>query len=109
MRQRQGGSLSRGFSRLHFFAFLFFWITRTLDARVGGLSIMLDPAGYGEQRDTVSAFLFCWPDGDMTQPAIKLPKIDGGSMQGCHVCVSFASARNYSICMFVFLSRVSQF
>eukprot|EP00667_Euglena_gracilis_P001722 EG_transcript_1721 len=35
--------------------------------------------GYGEQRDTVSAFLFCWPDGDMTQPAIKLPKIDGGS------------------------------
>jgi len=36
--------------------------------------------GYGDQRDAISAFLFCWPDGDLTAPALKLPKVGGGGM-----------------------------
>ena len=31
--------------------------------------------GLGEDRDSLAAFLFSWPDGDTTQPAVKLPKV----------------------------------
>ena len=30
--------------------------------------------GLGEDRDSLAAFLFTWPDGDTSKPAIKLPK-----------------------------------
>uniref|UniRef100_A0A7S1J6J5 TLDc domain-containing protein n=1 Tax=Eutreptiella gymnastica TaxID=73025 RepID=A0A7S1J6J5_9EUGL len=36
--------------------------------------------GYGDQRDAISAFLFTWPDGNLSQPGMKLPKIGGGAM-----------------------------
>lgn len=36
--------------------------------------------GLGEDRDSIAAFLFTWPDGDTSKPAIKLPKIGGPSM-----------------------------
>lgn len=32
---------------------------------------------YGESRGSKAAFLFTWPDGDTTKPAIKLRKIGG--------------------------------
>ena len=32
-------------------------------------------AGLGEDRDSLAAFLFTWPDGDTSQAAIKLPKV----------------------------------
>lgn len=31
--------------------------------------------GIGEDRDAIAAFLFTWPDGDVSKPAIKLPKV----------------------------------
>ena len=31
--------------------------------------------GLGEDRDSIAAFLFCWPDGNTAQPATKLPKV----------------------------------
>ena len=36
--------------------------------------------GYGDQRDAISAFLFTWLDGDLSEAALKLPKIGGGAM-----------------------------
>lgn len=36
--------------------------------------------GLGEDRDSIAAFLFTWPDGDTSSPAIKLPKTGGASM-----------------------------
>uniref|UniRef100_A0A061R4X3 TLDc domain-containing protein n=1 Tax=Tetraselmis sp. GSL018 TaxID=582737 RepID=A0A061R4X3_9CHLO len=36
--------------------------------------------GLGEDRDSVAAFLFTWPDGDVTRPATKLPKAGGPSI-----------------------------
>ncbi|CAG9467377.1 unnamed protein product [Pedinophyceae sp. YPF-701] len=36
--------------------------------------------GLGEDRDAIAAFLFTWPDGDTSKPAIKLPKVGGPSM-----------------------------
>ena len=31
--------------------------------------------GLGEDRDSIAAFLFTWPDGDTSKKAIKLPKV----------------------------------
>lgn len=36
--------------------------------------------GYGDWRDAISAFLFCWPDGDVARPALKMPKCGGSGM-----------------------------
>eukprot|EP00741_Cyanophora_paradoxa_P014932 tig00020830_g14406.t1 len=36
--------------------------------------------GYGESRGSIAAFLFTWPDGDTSKPAIKLRKVGGASM-----------------------------
>mmetsp|Transcript_16447 Transcript_16447/g.41743 ORF Transcript_16447/g.41743 Transcript_16447/m.41743 type:complete len:308 (-) Transcript_16447:34-957(-) len=36
--------------------------------------------GLGEDRDSIAAFLFTWPDGDTSKPAVKLPKTGGASM-----------------------------
>ena len=36
-------------------------------------------AGYGEYRGSIAAFLFSWPDGDVSAPVIKLQKV-GGSL-----------------------------
>ncbi len=30
--------------------------------------------GLGEDRNSLAAFLFTWPDGNTSKPAIKLPK-----------------------------------
>ncbi len=43
------------------------------------------PAGWislGEDRASNGAFLFTWPEGDITQPGIKLPKIGGPNLAG---------------------------
>ena len=40
-------------------------------------------AGYGEYRGSIAAFLFTWPDGDTSKPAVKLQKIGGASMACC--------------------------
>lgn len=42
-----------------------------------------NPEGWislGEDRASNGAFLFTWPDGDTTKPAIKLPKIGGPNL-----------------------------
>lgn len=36
--------------------------------------------GLGEERDSIAAFLFSWPDGDITKRPIKLPKVGGPSL-----------------------------
>eukprot|EP00884_Botryococcus_braunii_P005326 jgi/Botrbrau1/14795/Bobra.105_1s0008.2 len=36
--------------------------------------------GLGDERNAISAFLFTWPDGDTSKPAIKLPKVGGGAL-----------------------------
>ncbi|EKX41330.1 hypothetical protein GUITHDRAFT_164398 [Guillardia theta CCMP2712] len=36
--------------------------------------------GYGEYRGSIAAFLFCWPDGDTSRPAIKLRKVGGAGL-----------------------------
>lgn len=36
--------------------------------------------GYGDWRDAISAFLFCWPDGNTEEAGIKLPKCGGSGM-----------------------------
>lgn len=36
--------------------------------------------GYGDWRDAISAFLFCWLDGDTSVPAMKMPKTGGSGM-----------------------------
>jgi hypothetical protein len=38
---------------------------------------VLHPAttGYGNNKSTFGAFLFTWPDGDMSQRPHKLPKV----------------------------------
>ncbi|GAB4820421.1 hypothetical protein N2152v2_007467 [Parachlorella kessleri] len=33
--------------------------------------------GIGEDRDALAAFLFTWPDGNTSKPAVKLPKVGG--------------------------------
>eukprot|EP00177_Eucheuma_denticulatum_P007257 GFKZ01013207.1.p1 GENE.GFKZ01013207.1~~GFKZ01013207.1.p1 ORF type:complete len:301 (+),score=38.75 GFKZ01013207.1:414-1316(+) len=33
--------------------------------------------GYGESRGSKAAFLFCWPDGDVQKPAMKMRKVGG--------------------------------
>jgi hypothetical protein len=37
-------------------------------------------AGYGENRGSIAAFLFTWPDGDTSQPVVKLQKIGGAGL-----------------------------
>ena len=37
-------------------------------------------AGYGENRGSIAAFLFTWPDGDTSQPVIKLQKVGGAGL-----------------------------
>jgi len=37
-------------------------------------------AGYGEYRGSIAAFLFSWPDGDVSAPAIKLQKVGGAGL-----------------------------
>lgn len=37
-------------------------------------------AGYGENRGSIAAFLFTWPDGDTTKPVVKLQKIGGAGL-----------------------------
>mmetsp|Transcript_18872 Transcript_18872/g.38391 ORF Transcript_18872/g.38391 Transcript_18872/m.38391 type:complete len:153 (+) Transcript_18872:1020-1478(+) len=37
-------------------------------------------AGYGEYRGSIAAFLFTWPDGDTSKPAIKLQKVGGAGL-----------------------------
>lgn len=36
--------------------------------------------GYGESRGSKAAFLFTWPDGDVSKPAIKLRKVGGAAL-----------------------------
>uniref|UniRef100_A0A7S2ZTI4 TLDc domain-containing protein n=1 Tax=Rhodosorus marinus TaxID=101924 RepID=A0A7S2ZTI4_9RHOD len=36
--------------------------------------------GYGESRGSLASFLFTWPGGDTSKPAIKLRKVGGKSM-----------------------------
>lgn len=36
--------------------------------------------GLGEDRNSLAAFLFTWPDGDTRKPAIKLPKVGGAGL-----------------------------
>lgn len=36
--------------------------------------------GLGEYRGSLAAFLFTWPDGDTSKPAIKLRKVGGSSL-----------------------------
>lgn len=36
--------------------------------------------GYGESRGSKAAFLFTWPDGDTTKPAMKMRKVGGTSL-----------------------------
>jgi len=36
--------------------------------------------GYGDWRDAISAFLFVWPDGDMSVPPQKMAKCGGSGM-----------------------------
>jgi len=37
-------------------------------------------AGYGEYRGSIAAFLFTWPDGDVSAPVIKLQKVGGAGL-----------------------------
>ena len=37
-------------------------------------------AGYGEYRGSIAAFLFSWPDGDVSAPVIKLQKVGGSHL-----------------------------
>jgi len=51
--------------------------------RVGALCGGYAPkgyAGYGEYRGSIAAFLFSWPDGDTSAPAVKLQKIGGAGL-----------------------------
>ncbi|KAK9833144.1 hypothetical protein WJX74_008552 [Apatococcus lobatus] len=36
--------------------------------------------GLGEDRDSLAAFLFTWPDGNTSKAALKLPKVGGAAM-----------------------------
>ena len=36
--------------------------------------------GYGDWRDAISAFIFTWPSGDTSVPALKMPKTGGSGM-----------------------------
>ncbi|CDF39345.1 unnamed protein product [Chondrus crispus] len=36
--------------------------------------------GYGESRGSKAAFLFTWPDGDTSKPAVKLRKVGGAAL-----------------------------
>lgn len=36
--------------------------------------------GFGEYRGSLAAFLYTWPDGDISKPAIKLRKVGGSSL-----------------------------
>lgn len=36
--------------------------------------------GYGESRGSKAAFLFSWPDGDVTRPAMKMRKVGGAAL-----------------------------
>lgn len=36
--------------------------------------------GLGEDRNSLAAFLFTWPDGNTSKPAIKLPKVGGAGL-----------------------------
>jgi len=37
-------------------------------------------AGYGENRGSIAAFLFTWPDGDTSKSVVKLQKIGGAGL-----------------------------
>ena len=37
-------------------------------------------AGYGENRGSIAAFLFTWPDGDTSKAVVKLQKIGGAGL-----------------------------
>lgn len=36
--------------------------------------------GYGESRGSKAAFMFTWPDGDLTKPALKMRKVGGNAL-----------------------------
>lgn len=36
--------------------------------------------GYGESRGSKAAFLFSWPDGDTSKPAMKMRKVGGAAL-----------------------------
>lgn len=36
--------------------------------------------GYGESRGSKAAFLFSWPDGDVSKPAMKMRKVGGNAL-----------------------------
>lgn len=36
--------------------------------------------GYGETRGSKAAFMFTWPDGDTTRPALKMRKVAGAGL-----------------------------
>ena len=46
-----------------------------LSKDVGCLFDKIAFAGLGEDRDSLAAFLFTWPDGNTSKPALKLPKV----------------------------------
>ena len=46
----------------------------------GGCTNLVLAAGYGENRGSIAAFLFTWPDGDTSQPVIKLQKVGGAGL-----------------------------
>ena len=58
-------------------------IARTQGGAVCGGDSPKGFAGYGEYRGSIAAFLFTWPDGDTSKPAVKLQKIGGASMACC--------------------------
>lgn len=54
-------------------------LARTAGAVFGGYNPK-GFVGYGESRGSKAAFLFTWPDGDTSRPAIKLRKVGGAAL-----------------------------
>lgn len=54
-------------------------LARTAGATFGGYNPK-GFVGYGESRGSKAAFLFSWPDGDTTKPAMKMRKIGGAAL-----------------------------
>lgn len=55
-------------------------ICKTVSGAVSGGYAPKGYAGYGEYRGSIAAFLFTWPDGDTSKPAVKLQKIGGAGL-----------------------------
>jgi hypothetical protein len=57
--------------------------TETLKSDVALISdfscMLVGWIGLGEDRDSMAAFLFTWPDGDTSQRPLKLPKVGGAA------------------------------